>query len=177
MSTCESAQGDSRDYCLCGRIHVHKAALIIGVVGLLLNAILLAANAIMAVYFVVPSLISIVCYALLLVAHRTRKTVFYPIVMFVNILATLGTFLLGAMYFIIPLLLIYSDHYRVPAADGVSVEIWFGMATLHAIFGVLQIWFLYIIFKSYKYVKEVLNASSFYQSASEIRRPPKYARF
>ncbi|KAI6195179.1 hypothetical protein M3Y96_01203400 [Aphelenchoides besseyi] len=123
---------DPRYLFCCNRFNVHKATPIIAALGLMMSGLMFTANLLFTVYIVVPS-----------------------------ILALISTFLIGILYVIFASLSIYGEHYHVPRAQGPWIAISFAVALLHLSFCAIQFWFCYIIYKAYKYVKEIL-------------RPPQY---
>ncbi|KAI6172710.1 hypothetical protein M3Y98_01003600 [Aphelenchoides besseyi] len=152
---------DPRYLFCCNRFNVHKATPIIAALGLMMSGLMFTANLLFTVYIVVPSVISIFVYIVLIIGHVRRISVLYPVVIFVNILALISTFLIGILYVIFASLSIYGEHYHVPRAQGPWIAISFAVALLHLSFCAIQFWFCYIIYKAYKYVKEIL-------------RPPQY---
>ncbi|KAI6197650.1 hypothetical protein M3Y94_01250200 [Aphelenchoides besseyi] len=126
-----------------------------------MSGIMFTANLLFTFYLVVPSAISIFVYILLIIGHVRRISVLYPVVIFVNICALTGTFLIGILYVIFTCLSIYGEHYHVPKAQGLWIAISFAMALLHLGSCAIQFWFCFILYKAYKYVKEIL-------------RPPRY---
>jgi len=155
---------DPRYYTCCCGIHVHKGALIIGVIGLIFSLFSILAGSVLVggqlLLLPVP-IISLLLYILVIVANKTEKPVLYlPFI----VLNTIGVvfILIISVLFVLSGSAVTVGGLAVSKNDqnrhgfGVIGGMTVGFGAILFIWGILSAYFIHVVYRAYRYLKEVI---------------------
>ncbi|KAI6240289.1 hypothetical protein M3Y99_00460200 [Aphelenchoides fujianensis] len=145
-------------YYRCCSVHVHKLAFVIGILTIVLNIAAAIANFITGTWWMYAGgFLSFICSICLLIGNRKEQSILYWPYLILQILITIGYFIGVVLFFLSAAVLFsdkwvdgydYDDAWRRRVAIAAVI-----LGVIYIVLAVLQIVFLVIVFRDYRYVQ------------------------